>query len=337
MPIHRNASLLPIVIVLALLLSSCNYPGLQPSEELLATAAAATVSALLTESATEAPASAVPPTPTGTPEPSPPAVTPTGEPPTPTPHNDTPCDQALFITDVTVPDGTLLEPGETFTKTWRLQNTGTCTWTSGYALIFDGGDSMGGPAVTQLTGGTVEPGHTVDVSVELTAPVNPGTYQGFWRLRNSAGVSFGITNAVSGDFYVLVEVAEPTPTPYPVAAAGHLSVRQTWSADLDSGLNDSPPAGSADFWFEAEAPAVKFLSPANGALFHLWLSPGIPSREDCASSSLHDWRINSAHLQPGAWVCYRTNLGNYGRMEIEALTSDNPQMLMIDFITWDMH
>ena len=61
MPIHRNASLLPIVIVLALLLSSCNYPGLQPSEELLATAAAATVSALLTESATEAPASAVAP------------------------------------------------------------------------------------------------------------------------------------------------------------------------------------------------------------------------------------------------------------------------------------
>lgn len=332
---NRTASvLLTAALMATLLLSACNYPGVQPTADVYGTAAAETVAARLTESAGEAPATEAPRSPTDTPEPTQPTDTPTSEPPTATPEDEDPCDQALFITDVTVPDGTIFSPGETFTKTWRLRNTGTCTWTSGYALIFQSGDVMGGPASTQLTTGTVAPGQTVDVSVELTAPNSTGEYQGFWRLRNSSGVSFGITNSTNGNFFVLIQVGEPTATPFPVTASGHLDVRQTYSADLDTGNNDTPPSGTADFWFEAVSAAEKYLSPRNGARLALWPS-GVPSLSDCQSASLSGFRIDLDLISIGSWVCYETNLGDVGRMEIEGLTSGSPQTLTIDFVTWD--
>ena len=43
------------------------------------------------------------------------------------------CDMAQFVADVTVPDGTTYAPGAAFTKTWRLKNIGTCTWSTSYS------------------------------------------------------------------------------------------------------------------------------------------------------------------------------------------------------------
>ncbi|MEZ4516680.1 MAG: NBR1-Ig-like domain-containing protein [Chloroflexota bacterium] len=34
-------------------------------------------------------------------------------------------DDAQFVEDITVPDGTLVEPGQMIEKTWRLRNSGT--------------------------------------------------------------------------------------------------------------------------------------------------------------------------------------------------------------------
>ena len=69
------------------------------------------------------------------------------------------CDRAQFIADVTVPDGTSFAPGIGFSKTWRLKNVGTCTWTTAYALVFDTGEKMGGPDLVSLPN-TVTPGQT---------------------------------------------------------------------------------------------------------------------------------------------------------------------------------
>ncbi|HXF86048.1 MAG TPA: NBR1-Ig-like domain-containing protein [Anaerolineales bacterium] len=115
------------------------------------------------------------------------------------------CDQAQFIADVTIPDGTVLNPGERFTKTWRIKNTGSCTWTSSYAVIFDRGTQMSGPAVQALPG-NVSPGQTVDISVSLTAPTASGPYIGYWRLRNASGVTFS-------QFYVQIRVRETVDVP----------------------------------------------------------------------------------------------------------------------------
>ncbi len=128
--------------------------------------------------------------------------------PTPVPPTATsiPCDKVSFVKDVTIPDDTKLTPGSAFTKTWRLKNAGSCPWTSGYKLVFDRGDAMAGPQEVQLTTGSVAPGQTIDVSVNLTAPAKDGTYQGFWKLRNPSGVLFGWGDKSDSAFWVKIKV-----------------------------------------------------------------------------------------------------------------------------------
>jgi hypothetical protein len=117
------------------------------------------------------------------------------------------CDQIKFIKDVTIPDDMELEPGEKFTKTWRLENIGTCPWRIGYLLYFESGDALGGPASQDLTNEVIEPGETIDVSVNLVAPFETGTYQGNWKLRNVKGEGFGIGEE-SKPFWVKINVVE---------------------------------------------------------------------------------------------------------------------------------
>jgi hypothetical protein len=118
------------------------------------------------------------------------------------------CDVAEFSTDVTIPDGTVFDPDTKFTKTWRLYNNGTCTWNSRYKLYFVSGDRMSGPESQSLTSVLVPPGTSIDVSVELRAPQEEGTYRGNWALKNARGVEFGVGPA-SKPFYVEIVVVGP--------------------------------------------------------------------------------------------------------------------------------
>lgn len=124
-----------------------------------------------------------------------------------------PCNLAGDIIDVTYSDGTKVAADTPFVKTWRITNIGSCTWTSGYRLIFDTGDQMDSPASVQLTPGTVSPGNSVDVSVHLTAPHAKGTYQGFYLLKASDGTVFGIGPTGVAPFWVLIKVPAPTAEP----------------------------------------------------------------------------------------------------------------------------
>ncbi len=99
------------------------------------------------------------------------------------------CDNSAYIDDVTIPDGTVLAPGEIFVKTWELKNTGFCTWKDSYTLKFFQGDSMSG-LETEI-GKTIASGNQVKVSIELTAPTSEGTYTGYWILANKYGYPFG--------------------------------------------------------------------------------------------------------------------------------------------------
>jgi hypothetical protein len=128
--------------------------------------------------------------------------------PVPAPTQVTYCDWTAFIKDVSVPDGTILAPGETFTKTWRLKNRGTCTWTSDYMLAFSSGSQMGGTTAVRLPG-NVAPGQTVDVSILLTAPSAPGSYSGYWILRNPSGALFGTGDKANTPIYVDIQVKQP--------------------------------------------------------------------------------------------------------------------------------
>jgi Ig-like domain-containing protein len=123
------------------------------------------------------------------------------------------CDAAAFVKDVSIPDGTTIDPGAHFTKTWRLQNVGTCSWTPSYDLVFSSGSRMGAPSSVGLTG-NVDPGQSVDLSVNLEAPDTNGQYQGYWMLRNAAGTNFGIGAQAQGAFWVKIGVAGPSYAAY---------------------------------------------------------------------------------------------------------------------------
>jgi hypothetical protein len=115
------------------------------------------------------------------------------------------CDKASFIKDVTIPDGTTLESNKTFTKTWRFKNVGLCTWTSAYAITFLDGDAMSGPAVQAFLG-NVLPGQSVDISIQLRAPNNPGAYRGNWMFQNGSGTLFGHGEDADTPFWVEIKV-----------------------------------------------------------------------------------------------------------------------------------
>ena len=96
---------------------------------------------------------------------------------------------AVYVADMTVPDDTEIPPGGTFTKTWQMRNSGTCPWEPGTQLAFSSGERMNGS--TPLAVGAADPGADVTISVNLQAPVAPGTYRGDWQLRNADGTPFG--------------------------------------------------------------------------------------------------------------------------------------------------
>ncbi len=152
---------------------------------------------------TQLPPSEVPPTATSWP------TTTTSLPPTTSPPTATPipaiCDHAQFVKDVSVPDGTMFGPNADFTKVWRLKNIGTCTWSSGYSLVFTEGDRMEASRSIPI-GETVYPGESVDVAAEMTAPDKAGHYRGSWMLVNTAGTRFGIGGRADNAFWVDIKV-----------------------------------------------------------------------------------------------------------------------------------
>jgi hypothetical protein len=332
--IHRSwpGTALGITLALSFALGACNFPGFQATEppgDVMATAAAQTVAAELTQVAgvptTESP-------PTDTPEPQAETPVPTDTQPAATATSGASgcTDKATFVTDVTIPDNTNMDPGESFTKTWRLKNVGTCTWTADYDLVFDSGNAMGGSASVGL-GTSVPPNGTVDVSIGLTAPSSNGTFRGNFKLRNEKGIVFGIGTNADVAFWVQIVVG-PTPTAEAsVYDSGKVNLKQTFHVDFDK-ADDSPSGGDADMWFHAVSSSEKYFEPQNGAKLKL-ITSGAPSYDDCSSASLSSSDISLDDVSVGDWLCFKTSEDRYGRAEIEARSGD-PEVIRLDIVTW---
>jgi Ig-like domain from next to BRCA1 gene len=102
------------------------------------------------------------------------------------------CDNSTYLSETTPNDGTQITAGDTFTKGWSLQNSGTCAWNSGYSFAFITGDQMGGKdIVLSKDADFTDPGHSQTFIVKLQAPATAGTYKGYWQMKNATGVEFG--------------------------------------------------------------------------------------------------------------------------------------------------
>ncbi|HEX2993468.1 MAG TPA: NBR1-Ig-like domain-containing protein [Anaerolineales bacterium] len=121
------------------------------------------------------------------------------------------CNNALYVSDVTISDGTILAPDESFVKTWKFQNTGTCAWQEDYLITFTSGNSMDGDN-TEI-GEEVASGSTAEISVSLVAPSSEGSYTGYWKLADTDGNEFGQS------VYVMIVVSDDASTLTPTATA----------------------------------------------------------------------------------------------------------------------
>ncbi len=127
------------------------------------------------------------------------------------------CDAAAFETDVTYPDGSLVGRSSAFTKIWRIRNVGTCSWTPSYSIVYVSGEKFGAKSSIPMPG-TVSPGESVSISIDLLAPSATGSYRGYWKLRNASGVIFGVGSTGDSSFYVDVNVSGYTINGYDFAA-----------------------------------------------------------------------------------------------------------------------
>lgn len=220
----KTKKILILLVVLTLTLSACS--SAKKEEEAQATINAMYTSVaqtlvVLTEQAT-------PVVPTNTPEPT---VTPQptatqGATRTPTRIVPTsiPCDGSAFAGDITIPDNTVMNPGQTFTKTWSIKNSGTCDWTTSYKLVPLSGPALGGVA-TNLKA-PIASGRADNVSVAMVAPTTKGTYASYWIMQNAAGQNFGeqvYVSIVVGTSITSTPTGTITPTPDAAATANAMA------------------------------------------------------------------------------------------------------------------
>jgi hypothetical protein len=261
------------------------------------------------------------------------------------------CDQAAAGNpiDVTIPDNSLVSPGQAFTKVWKLVNVGSCTWTMSYSADFFYGDRMGAPESVPLQA-IVLPAQSVEISIDMVAPQTPGTYQGNWKLSNSAGTLFGIGPNGDAPFWVRITVSEnqaatvtppaevtttvnPTEQPFTPTPEGQISGEISLfpgdTLDLDTlVLND----GNADLTYQVDASQYHWLDPQGAGLIGVYGSLE-PTQAECQVASMSSAPIAVESLSIGTYLCYLTDEGRTGRALLETLNPDDFNLTMV-LLTW---
>jgi len=165
----------------------------------------------------------------------------TGTPPTPPPTAPANCKvQAVLLEDVTIPDDTRLDPGESFTKTWRFKNSGTCHWQD-YTINFLTGDRMGAPDSAPIPDTLA--GSTVDISIDLTAPTANGAYSGYFTLKDADGESVNIGTEKSFWLKIIVGDGSPAPASTPSGSSSSGSTSGNTSSSSSASCDSSGNAG----------------------------------------------------------------------------------------------
>lgn len=334
-------------------LAGCNLPSRAiQTPTLSVTQAYQTVEAKLTQAIALTPDGIPSPTATrgsqgteipATSTPSPIPTTPTKTGPSPTPL----CDQAApgAPIDVTIPDNTEMQPGQLFTKVWRIQNAGTCTWTAEYALVWFSGEKLNAPVSIPLSG-DVAPSQIVELAVDMVAPEENGTYQSNWKLRNASDVLFGIGPNGNSAFWVRIVVVEsatatltatlpitttPTATPTTeVQASGSAILEASNTLDLDT--NQVNSGSSEDLIFQA-GEQNHTLDPLGTAAMTVYGSSQ-PNISECQTITLSaDPVIVEESLAVGTYLCYRTDMALPGWALVTSFDTE-ASTLSLEILTW---
>ncbi|MCP5098112.1 MAG: hypothetical protein GY943_21400, partial [Chloroflexi bacterium] len=213
----------------------------------------------------------------------------------PTPDPD--CEYgAAFVSDVTIPDGMNVPMGVNFEKTWRVINTGTCTWEKGSTWIFAGGSQMGADASVSVP--TAEPGEVVDITVWFISPTTPGTYRSTWHLKLWHGLEL--------DTLFFVEIVVPLVTPTPIRPTATSSGSGGSGATATPGPSPtpitSPSTWVGKYYNNKELSGDPVFTQNDSALNFDW-GTGSPSAEVTADNFSASW-IRTIDFSVGTYRFY---------------------------------
>ncbi|MEU4224773.1 NBR1-Ig-like domain-containing protein [Nonomuraea sp. NPDC026600] len=97
-------------------------------------------------------------------------------------------DAAMFIADVTLPDCTHVDAGQTMAKVWRLKNAGTVPW-KGYSLrrldLTQQADQC--QTISDVPIKDTKPGEMVDIRTDITTPRKPGLCYVRFKMVDASG------------------------------------------------------------------------------------------------------------------------------------------------------
>ncbi|MBG0788050.1 MAG: hypothetical protein H0S79_23430, partial [Anaerolineaceae bacterium] len=245
-----------------------------------------------------------------------------------TPTSAAACNQAAagHPFDITIPDDTILAPGESFSKTWRLENAGSCTWSRAYTVIFFSGNSLSAYQSHALAD-EVAPGQAIDVTIDMVAPNKVGSYQSNWMISDPEGRLFGIGPNGDAPFWVRIEVSDevtstptitPTTTVTPVAyQEGSVTLQNGDQFDLDTATLNPGNGATIDLSYAFGGDPQYLLSPSNGAV---WAVFGLdaPGFGDCSTMTLTGNAIGFEDVPAGTYICYQTSGDLYGRIMVDS-------------------
>ena len=293
---HAKRVLLGFILLWAILLSACGPTNSANTLSAIYTAAAQTIVAqaasaqpTVEQTATPMPtdtASMLTPTDSGT---SAPTILPTLVSSLPTSATSGSACNSSYVADATIPDGTVISPGQTFVKTWTLQNTGSCTWDTSFTMRFFSGDQMSGGNGTVSS--SVAPGGQGNVSVSLTAPTTAGTYTGNWRLADDSGITFGeivdVVIDVNGNAPTETPAATATNTPGTYTPAPTSTTAPATSTIAPATSTTAPATATTAPPTSTKAPATSTTAPATSTTAHSYFYyKGSITRPPCISHML---------------------------------------------------
>jgi len=316
---------LSIILLAGIVLSACGGQAAQ-----------------VTETPTEAPATtAPPPTNTATEEAtSDTEVTEATATPSPTPtefvpENAADCvNQASFVSDVSIPDNSNITAGATFTKTWRIQNTGTCIWWAGYTLTHYSESAMSAPASVPLP--VTNPGETADISVDLVAPSVVGTYRGNFVIENPEGLIMQVDN--DSRLWLIINVTAAA-TSVPTGTADGDATGSTGSTPASSSSGDG--YASVTCAFTTDAPRTDQVATAINAYR---AESGLPAYTvsaqlgEAAQAHANDMACNQLFVHTGSDGSdpeSRVATSGYEASFVtENVYGSNPQLAPEEVVTW---
>jgi hypothetical protein len=216
-------------------------------------------------------------------------------------------------------------------------NNGTCSWSTNYAFVWFSGESFSSAKAQNFAAG-VDYGSSIDVSIDMVAPNDPGIHQSNWKLRAANGILFGLGPEGDAPFWVRIEVVNDstpslitaetiTPT-YVIAHHDIIILTLNTAIDLDSGTMNS--GSGDDLGLIADASGSLTLLPLNGARSAIYGSQAAVE-SDCATLSLSGTGIPVSALAEKPVICYRTNQGLLGMGRLSSIKENS---LSLEYTTW---